>query len=332
MIFTRALLCLVWGLTLNAAPCDNFAVKWKYLNLGTWSNEDGKLTWGQGVSLSLQPAGASEIQWNVPQRTIRDYDERIQDNLIPAADLPNGFQRFFYDTHHLKAASISVYFVRDSAASPSAPRAVTVTFLPGGSATPCQLQTSFTLSPAPRPVELYTSDHACGNALNPHMGRVIEDHFVWHAFHQFSEKIHMHPSFLHWHHLFLNRYESWRLMFGYPPVSTIAASGDFTQEELYSGHLSCSSLKFPEYPIWHVPAPPTEPFSDWEASIVTNHNGIHLKLIQTCLSQQFGSFLGVSSPKNELFWRFHKALDEIHYKPNCIENKKFASCPTTGQI
>ena len=225
VLLVSACSLIILAVNLSANACQGFSLKLKYLNLENVPNEAGKLNWGQGIKLTLEPSGVSDVRWSIPQGTVRDYDERIEDNLIPSSNLPNGFQVHRYEktSPELNLESIDLYFVRENSLELSATRAATITFRPIGAAFDCVKEASFLMSPSPKPVELYTSDHHDDKQPNQHMGRVIEDHFVWHAFHQLNDQNpHKHPSFLHWHHLFVDRYERWRTTFGYPSIDEIS--------------------------------------------------------------------------------------------------------------
>lgn len=319
---------------LDAATCDSYTLKLTYLNIGTWPNESGKLRWGQGIFLSVSPSGASDFQWTVPEGTIRDYDERIKDNLNDPSSIPSGFRKFRHKPLELKSDSISLYFRRESKQVLEADRTVKVSFWPVGASRPCVLEKNFLVSVAERPVELYTSDHQSKNNSNIHMGRVIEDHFIWHSFHLFSYKmLHKHPSFLHWHHLYVDRYQSWLKLFSYQDLKPIYSKDPFTPNELYTGHGVCTSYDFTAIGEWDKQLEGSEDFDQWERKIVGVHDQVHRTIAGICKSNQFGTFVGISSPKSELFWRFHKALDEKYYKRTCLaEPQKFTNCPKTDNF
>ncbi len=307
-----------WRFSPQTSACQALSIQLTKLNLAAEEPSSPlDFYWGHALKVSVASGGNFQVvAWRVDGPATNDYEERVSDGY----DNANGWVNPPAALGGLNDNSFQLYFL------PKLPGEITVREIsldakPLGSNEICHCKLSVNLKRYLRPVELYTSDHIGGDETNKHKGRVIDAHYIWHMFHMLGDpSIHRHPSFLHWHHIFVARYQSWRTLFGYPESTAWKPGDPVDPQELFvrGAGFGLNSLG-----TWT-----TQTDSNWESfenGIVEQHNTVHQKL-QDCPSGTFGCFLGVSSPKTELFWRFHLHLDNL-YQNYCSHHQ---GCPTTG--
>lgn len=320
LVATGVALSLWWFRPREQAACQALSIQLTHVNLTM--EEPASSTdayWGQALQVSAAPDVLYQnTSWRVEGPATQDYDERVSDGFENAGGwkvLPN-LPEVVTDQ------SFRLYFLPTSPNETAVRKISLEAKLKDGVV--CKCSVSVKLKPYLRPAELYTSDHRDPAEKNLHKGRVIDAHFVWHMFSMLGEvQIHQHPSFFHFHHLFVARYQSWRKMFKYPE-SAEWKPGDLIvkpEEDLFlhdAGHK-------PQVVTWNPPA--FLKFTDYQSDMFNAHNVVHQQ-VQPC-NGEFGCFLGMSSPKSELFWRFHVYLDGI-YQKRCLQEPKPEYCPTTG--
>lgn len=341
MRFASLLVLSLLAHSIEAAPCDQLSLNQKLRNRGTWntkadmdSNKFRDLKWGQGVTLFIvHPANLKlkTIAWNEPTNAIPGYEERINDGLDPDLNILTGFKESSFKSTegNLSKPELTVYF-KPLPGQSNDKRTVKVTVMLPGSSKACPLEREFQLSRADRPAELYTSDNV-GTNLKMDNGRVTKDHLVWHSLHMLGGKIHKHPSFLHWHHLFVDRYNKWRITFGYKGITPIYPGNPISKNDLYNGKL-CTTATFPNTESWNETIEDAKNLAELDDRIIRPHDEVHRKVDSMCSITGFGQFKGVSSPKSELFWRFHLALDEVHYVKHCLSANPLEGCPGPTKI
>lgn len=344
MSYKTRFLAAAFGLTIltsfvSAAPvnpCSNLGIKVEIENprLG---QPVGRHYWGQALKLSLVPKGKFTVsEWLVDGPAIRDFDEQLSDGITVKA---NDWQEHPLP-QKLVESTIRFYFL-PSRQDETAVRRVRVNATVAGNTKPCKVESSFKFSHFRRPAEIYTSDHRVGSGPEEqHKGRVIDSHYVWHGMHRIGLKKSPHPykSFLQWHHLFVDRYCKWRKLFEYPkleawwPGEKVNRRKDLYLRSYWPSERNkvtlnvSDELKFPN---------PQEAknFKDFDEDVQDIHDLVHIQL-QRCQPETeegpapFGCFVGMSSPKSELFWRFHLALTKKLYKPVCLcPQTPLAGCP-----
>jgi hypothetical protein len=344
MRFASLMVLSLMAPSIEAAPCDQLSLKQKLRNRGTWnttadmdSNKFTILKWGQGVTLYIvYPANLKPdtIAWTEPDNAIQGYEERINDGLDPELSNLTGYKEFPVepDKWDLSKPELTVYF-KPLPGQSNDKRTVKVMAKLPGALKACPLERQFQLSRADRPAELYTSDNV-GTNLEMDNGRVIKDHLVWHSLHMLGGKIHKHPSFLHWHHLFVDRYIKWRKTFGYGGITAIYPGDPISKNDLYKG-AACNPSEFPPKvssttppaKLWNTPVVNVSNLAELEAKVEPLHDEVHGIVGKMCTIEGFGRFTGVWSPKSELFWRFHLALDIKHYVKHCLSGKPLEGCP-----
>lgn len=303
------------------------------------SSEAGPPYWGQALQISAaRQSNLKQLVWRFDGPAIHDFDERVSSAEFTA----RGWQVQVAASPLRNQSTFRLYFVPLRSASKQSPsRTITLNAVIGTSNTPCQTTRTMVFKPHPRPAELYTSDHRDPFQTNPHQGRVIDSHFQWHFFHALNRgDLLAHPSFFHWHHLFVDRYQRWRYLFGYPQLTPMwpqPASRFLTANLRYWLFTKDSLLT--ASPNTNVPVQTTTNYSSanaaefarFENETVMRHNQVH-NSIQQCSGRfmPFGCFLSTSSPKTELFWSFHLFLDNL-YKTLCPPSgSRPRGCPDTG--
>ena len=329
--FLRIGVFVVWGLQLLAehpllaGPCDGLVIRVKSQNIrpADVSTQSGQTYWGQALKIFAAP-GFRNLMWEVDGPAIHDFDERVS-NLTtdgqgwnaPAISGPIPKDEF------------RLYFVPTQAGQTTT-RQIRLRAQPVGSETRCEQHADLSIQSYESPAKLYTADHqhpdeeAWGNWEK---GRVVATHYPWHFFHHFSDfELNSHRSFLHWHHLYVDRYKTWRALFRYPDLVPWRGKGDPKppMSELYLPLVTLNIDALPDWPATHPPPS----FKKLEETILTFHDQVHRRL-QNCQAGTFGCFSGLSSPKNELFWRFHLALDQ-KYTAYCPTPQAHSDCPDTG--
>lgn len=350
MSYKTRFLAAAFGLTILTSfvpaapvnPCSNLGIKVSIENprLG---QPAGRHYWGQALKLSLVPEGKFTVsKWIVDKPAIRDFDEQLSDDITVNS---NG-----WDVHKLPdelvEPTLRFYFLpsKEDETAVRWVRANANTTVDGITKT-CEVKISFKFSHFIRPAELYTSDHRAGSGPEEqHKGRVIDSHYVWHGIHMMhlEKSPHAYPSFLHFHQLFVDRYCKWRKLFQYPelipwwPIDPIVPRDDLYLRsrwpfEKYKVTLNPSEeIKFPN-------PEQAKNFQDFDKKVQDVHDLVHRGL-QHCQPETvvgpapFGCFVGMSSPKSELFWRFHLALTKKFYKPVCLgPQPQLSGCPAKDE-
>jgi hypothetical protein len=304
------------------------------------SSEQQPPYWGEALQISVpENSKLREPTWHFDGPAIHDFDERVS----TAEGKAVGWQTRAALSPIRQHATFRLYFlpIRPPDA-PMSTRTITLDAIVDGSNSPCQSKRVIQLNPHPRPAELYTADHRDPFQANPHQGRVIDTHFQWHFFHSLGRTDFLtHPSFLHWHHLFVDRYTRWRTLFGYPDLTPLWPARDspfllssqrywlFTKDPIPP---ATPSLAVPAHTTLNYSGATEQQFAQFESEVITRHNQVHQRL-QTCplIPVPFGCFRVNSSPKSELFWSFHLYLDNL-YTTLCPSDSPTppAGCPTTG--
>jgi len=275
--------------------------------------------WGQSLRISVTSGEHRNFTWEVDGPAIQDFDERVSDWVTPGQGWitvpwppPPGTD------------ALSLYFVPRGVESKET-RRIRIRAQAKVSQAWCQQSLgSFSIEPHPKRTELYTADHRRPNQIDG-KGRVIDMHLPWHFFHMFTAQgLNYHPSFLHWHHLYVDRYKQWRRQFGYKDLQPWPGKVPVRKNDLFlEAPLNSSGL-----PAW--PTPLANTFERLESQLLEFHDSMHT-VLQSCRGV-FGCFSGLSSPKSELFWRFHLALDQVYlsYCPVPGAKTRPTDCPITG--
>lgn len=303
------------------------------------SSESKPPYWGEALQISVsEHARLRELTWHFDGPAIHDFDERVS----TAEGIAAGWQIRAAFSPIRQHATFRLYFL--PIRPPDAPlstRTITLDAVVNGSNSPCQSKRVLQLNPHPRPAELYTADHRDPFQVNPHHGRVIDSHFQWHFFHSLGRTDFLtHPSFLHWHHLFVDRYKLWRTLFGYPDPTPLWPSLD--SSFLLSNQRYWLFTKDPIAPATPDSAVTVQTtdnysnateqqFAQFENDVIIRHNQVHQR-IQVCPENPFpfGCFRINSSPKSELFWSFHLFLDGLYTSLCPPSGSRPQGCPTTG--
>jgi len=265
--------------------------------------------WGQAFTVTLSsPDSFHSPSWQLEGAAIHDFDERISSVFEPG----KGWQITAVSPATLLQPSFRLYFVPASDPPTSTSRKITLQARSHQTGEICETSTSLVLTQHPRPAELYTADHRDPAETNPEKGRVIDEHYPWHFFHKFAHSLKPHPSFLHWHRLYISRYQSWRTQFGYGDLTPWEPGADFDPDKMLFRTGAQYGLKPNAGRVWSnvfvIPSSPA--FLNFEDKIIEAHDTIH-NGVQKCESpDRFGCFETISSPKSELFWRFHLFLDK----------------------
>jgi hypothetical protein len=283
---------------------------------------EGTGYWGQAFRLEARGGSAfNRFEWRIAGPALLDFDERVSSLLRPGTGW-----RVERVTSPLPAAIVDrVYFVPGAPGATEA-RNIHLRARLATNGSWCESEATVRLRPHAAPVELYTADHRDARERRFEKGRVIDEHYPWHFFHHFEQvRLNAHPSFLHWHHLYVSRYQEWRRQFGYPPLTPWRPGLD----AIPTGQLFVRNAQFPviaSFAKWPGGIGGAT-FAEFEDSVVLYHDDVHNRL-QRCTGLPFGCFQALSSPKSELFWRFHLALDR-EYRRFCTERP--AQCPDTGE-
>lgn len=331
--FLLYLIAILGPKVIWASSCPADAVKVQRLNWDRNMTNEGPVPYGQGLLLKLKDSiSASELKWSFDAPAIKDYDERIADNL-GAHDEPSAFTAFEILPEDLQERSLTIYFKPSSKPAPDV-RKISLQYRPTSSQEPCIHPLEFVLKPAESPVDLYTSDHACDQVkcqddTPTPRGRVIKDHFAWHSMHRLTYNLHKYPTFLQWHHFYVERYNTWRKLFGYDDLelSLLKPGESINESELYVKKLNSilvwNTFTWPDSPVESL----NDSFDDFESVIIGKHDQIHQQLQECKPASSFGCFSGTSSPKSQLFWRFHFYLDKAFYLKKCeASNPKPTPC------
>lgn len=285
----------------------------------------GQVFWGQAIRASLSPATSFSVpRWSVSAPAIADFNELIADNLTIRRE-DEGWKVVALTDYAMLKDHIRFYFVPQPTMSKQSP-IVKVEASRGNFKCFAALQLS--LTHYRRPSEIYSSDHKHRAQINPpEQGRVIDSHFVWHTLHSFDPSPHAYPSFLHWHHLFVSRFIEWRALFGYSALVEWNPNDSINPKKDLYLHTSSNRLKTESIPWTLSPQDQVKDFSVLEENVIEAHNGLHLR-IQHCEPNEFGCFMGASSPMSELFWRFHLFLDNKFFVLQCLGGDlKLDKCP-----
>ena len=321
------LLIAITGTAFGYQPggsCDSLGIGIKSLNLLPTEVSATQSTgfWGQAFRLEATgAAGFSLFVWRIAGRAILDFDERVSSLSYQGQGWHVG-----HLTGPISSMIVDRVYLVPMGNNSTENRTIVMRARPTGSQEWCQREVTVRMMPYRWPARLYTADHRDDRELSFQKGRVIDEHYPWHFFHHFEvAHLNSHPSFLQWHHLYIDRYQQWRSYFGYGAILPWRPRIDpFSPVEdlfLTGGQYSVQD----SFPRWQGPFTGST-FADFENAVVAHHDLVHVHF-QRCPGLPFGCFSGLSSPKSELFWRFHLALDH-EYRRYCRGGQP--GCPNTG--
>ncbi|MCB0217139.1 MAG: tyrosinase family protein [Chloroflexi bacterium] len=275
---------------------------------------------GERAQFSATVNGGGQVlgyQWSVSGDVIRDYSELTRQSWSVTPMLASDYQ----------APSISFYWkpeVNQQHPQNAGPQArtvsVTVTTAQGECSTSHVLNVERNNTSLSRQAEdWYTGNHSTA---------VLTEHTLWHAQYPFSGWSYDGTLFFDFHRQFLNRFNSWRSEFGYPPLG-IWDSGTSLPRGIDVDHAARGATYVPQpKPSWFtlnglVGRPgnglPCDLSRGGERNLrdypanrrllgctATHpwHNSVHTAIGGDMLNPQF-------SPRDPIFWRWHSFVDVV---------------------
>lgn len=289
---------------------------------------------GQKVVLTAVPVGItpSTYSWTIAGPHIKDYEERVGTTITGAIS----WSTTALGAADLAASPVSFYWkpaanqVHPLNAGPSS-RNVSLTVTVG--ATSCTVSQTFSVernstSTSKQAVDFFTSNHRAPTETNPEKGRVIDYHMEWHQV--ASTRL---LPFLPWHREFIGRYNAWLAEFGYPPVvpwypgTPIPTGTDIN----HTPRLGSYNPDTNRVPTWYTMAGGTgdDPGASGTqkrlfdySSLTQMSNALEFSWHGTVHCNVgpggFGGMCDYSSPKDPLFFRWHRFVDLV-YESFCHE-------------
>jgi hypothetical protein len=298
---------------------------------------------GQQITLNALITGGitpSSLLWTIDgPPNLKDFDERVG----TLASWPGGTGPISWSTTpltaaDLSAATVSFYWIPSAGLThpshTSESRNVKLTVVVGTNP-PCIDTHTFTIERNTTNInqqaeDFYTSTHRAVTETNTEKGRVIDDHMQWHTVHA-SNLL----PFLPWHREFIGRADRWRATFGYPPVIPWYPGGGVpTGPEIDHALRLPFSPDFNRVPTWFTLAgasaacplflcsdpPPIKRLKDFLTDVSMSsalegsyHGQVHCNIGPSV----FGGMCDFSSPKDPIFFRWHKFIDLI-YENYCL--------------
>jgi len=285
---------------------------------------------GQRVTLTSVVIGftPSSIAWVINGPMIKDYDERVgtlssgqvnwSTTPVTATDLTSSPISFYWkpdasQIHPLNGGPVS--------------RNVSLTATVGS--TTCVVMRTFSVDrnaalAGKTANDFYTSNHRAPMEMNPAKGLVIDYHQEWHA----APATHLSAAasdFFVFHRKLLARFDSWRSEFGYPPIvpwypgNPIPALTELQPFVPRNNTFLPDANRLPqEYTIAGVnsvnPRHRLADFTsldDLDAIEFSYHGQVHCN-VGHGFGALFGDMCLFSSPKDPIFWRWHKFIDVIY--------------------
>jgi hypothetical protein len=280
---------------------------------------------GQKVVMRAQPVGITPTAyaWTVDGPNIHDYDERVGNTFTGSVT---------WSTTPLAPSDVdddTVYFYWKPDASQVHPltggpvaRQVTLVAQVGAVTCPAVAHTfnveRSTTDVDRQAVDFYTSNHRAAAETNPQKGRIIDDHVEWHT----VSGTHLY-EFLPWHREFLARFDAWLAEFGYPPVepwypgTSIPTGPDIDHTPRFAYVPDVNRI-----PTWFTLAGWSTTGGGGEKRLADYGS---LTLMSDALEFSWhgdvhcnvgpGGWAGMcdfSSPKDPVFWRWHKMVDVLY--------------------
>jgi hypothetical protein len=328
-----ALAALLLPLPLSAAvPCGTGTLDFTH---GSDTPQTGTLfNVGQKVILTAQAVGVapSLYTWTVAGPGLRDYNERIGSTSTSSAVIPWSTTPL---PPTLTGASISFYWkpspttqVHPSNGGPVNRQVTLVATLSGGGT--CTVVRTFSVErnatdATKQAVDFYTSTHRAAGEPNAQKGVVIDDHAEWHS----VPATQLLP-FLPWHREFIARFDHWLAEFGYPavepwdPGTPIPVGPDIDHAVRQTTYAPAAN----RIPTWFTMAGGAPAASGGQKRLFAYtslmsfsddfeynwHPTPHCNVgpFNNFGPDIFASMCYFSSPKDPLFFRWHKFVDHVY--------------------
>lgn len=315
---------------------------------GDTANVGERVTLIAAATANLPPA---RFSWVVEGPLIRDYYELVGVAPVAMAPDPIAFQTLPLRPADFTRRTVSFYSkpgpdqIFPQNAGPEDRTVELRVTLQGG--TVCIVSAVFFVErngsdPERQAEDFYTSNHLAPGETNVLKGAVVDEHMLWHHREGLGgmgqQDFIYWMRFLRWHHEFLNRFDLWRAEFGYGPVETWDPGTDLLTGIEYDHP---ADLRNPTYdrvlgsvPTWLgvTGGPETDPrltnpfrrlsdHPDLETLSLLFESGFHG--LPHCLigvvaddffagdGAGFGSMCAASSPKDPMFWRWHRYVDVV---------------------
>ena len=197
-----------------------------------------------------------------------------------------------------------------------------------------------TNNPNRQPEDFYTSTHRAPGTANPLQGRVVDEHAHWHSAGLGASAQPGHwTEFFSWHGHFLERFNQWRQLFGYPPIPPwypgrpLPTGPTYDHAPRLTGTYDPDQHRIPwEFTLAGTPSPtvawPNSPrLEDFPslAALTTAFQSYETS-VECAVGppSTFGSLCDGTAPKDPMFWRWH-AFADLVYRNYCT--LKPLTCP-----